>query len=210
MARQRCLTRCAEPKRRQLPILSPTSQRFLKMREMRALTAADRSTTPSSGSRQDAERRLNERGGVAGVIRVLRVLEATFGEPKRSAEQKEIMIQVWTDALGEFDNETLYEAVRQAAKTHSQWPKPADLVALCREERRHLAAVSGANERRTWRDDNWHPPTPVEKARVTLLAHAVRERLGFDWYSAHMAKGEAHLIAEAGRIKAARDKEKAA
>lgn len=119
-----------------------------------------RSGTPSNASLTGPEARLNDRGGVAAVMRVLMVLEATFGEPRRSADQKEIMIQVWSEALGGFDTQTLYDAAKWCTQNMSQWPKPADMVARCREERKHFAESLGHKPTQ----QRWPQPPECPKA----------------------------------------------
>ena len=141
------------------------------------------------------EQRLNERGGTPAVMRVLMVLEATFGEPRRSADQKEIMIQVWSEALGGFDNETLYDAAKWCTQNMSQWPKPADMLARCREERAHLAGmVDRKPERPKWPQPA-ECPLAIEARRRDTELRRVQNRLmkeanepPIDWSKNHGAE----------------------
>lgn len=128
-------------------------------------------------------------------MRVLRVLEATFGDPKRTAAQKEIMIQVWTEALGQFDNVTLYDAAKWCTQNLTQWPKPADMVARCREERKHLAESVGHKPERPRFTPPPECPLAVEARRRDAELRRLQKKLmdeagepPIDWSKNHAAE----------------------
>lgn len=151
--------------------------------------------TPSIASQSELERRLSERVGPAEVLRVLKVLEATFGDQKRTADQKEMMVQVWVKSLSEFDAETVYQAAKWCTQNLKQWPKPADMIEQCRAERKHIALLSGVKPP----PSRFTPPDecPVAKARadrsrefVALRSKLIRDagEPQIDWTKNHKAE----------------------
>lgn len=132
--------------------------------------------------------------------RMFATLDALCGPQQISKAALEIKEAEWLRQLQDYDPQTLMEAARSYARDNNRWPPIHGIIDACRDIRRELRGKL-PEQRKTWRDDNWRPPTLVEKARVTLLAYAVKNRLGYDWYAGFMAKGEQAILAEAARVR---------
>ena len=155
---------------------------------------------------QEIKARLNSKSTIVDVLRMFSTIEALIRPLNLSQDQLKLKAVEWHGMLQHMDSQSLLDAAREyAANPPRSWPIPWPTVADIKQHARDVRAALRAKLPQTYptyREEGWRPPTPVEKARASLLAHAVRNRLDFAWYEAHMEKGEEHILAEADRCRA--------